>query len=260
MFESPTPSDPPLVWVERQAKLFEAGEYPDKGLTITEAQLAALSRSFSEPVPVLIEHADSPLQLGFLTQVRHRGNELFGTVQLSRQANDLIEHSGARALSLGLTPEMDRIIEVSLVRNPRVPTAQLYSQAPRMEGAIIESDGQHWRKQYEAIQAQCQAEEADRRLQEWVRKGKLTPAQVPFARELLLKSASITFGEAGQAVAALLGSLLDRQPALALFGEVAPELPAEDGSHLMLPEEAAFYQRYFPEISLEAIAQRRPTA
>ena len=57
---------PGADWVRRRAKLFEAGDYPDKGVTVAPETLQALANGFSQPVPVLVEHAESPLQLGFL--------------------------------------------------------------------------------------------------------------------------------------------------------------------------------------------------
>ena len=93
----------PETWIERRAKLFHTGDFPDKGVTITQETLGALVRSFSEPVPVLIEHAESPLELGFLTSVEAIGDELFGTISLTPEANALVERSGARGLSLGLS-------------------------------------------------------------------------------------------------------------------------------------------------------------
>ncbi len=45
-------------------------------------------------MPLLIEHATSPLELGYLTSVEADGGELFGTVALSAEANVLIEKSG----------------------------------------------------------------------------------------------------------------------------------------------------------------------
>lgn len=113
--------------VRREAKLFEAGDYPDKGVTVLPEDLADLAARFQRPVPILIEHTDSPLALGFLESVRADGTELFGTVALSEEANCLIEQSGADSLSLGLSPDLREIQEVSLVRHPRVPSARLFA-------------------------------------------------------------------------------------------------------------------------------------
>ena len=115
-------------WVRRRAKLFEAGDYPDKGISVSDADLAALVEGFSGPVPVLIEHSESPLELGFLTEVSREGRELHGTVSLSTEADALVRRSGARGLSLGLAPDLRSIREVSLVRRPRVSGAGFFSE------------------------------------------------------------------------------------------------------------------------------------
>jgi hypothetical protein len=52
--------------VEREAKLFEAGSYPDKGLDVGEEQLQALVDSFSTPVPLMLEHLPQGWQIGHL--------------------------------------------------------------------------------------------------------------------------------------------------------------------------------------------------
>src|SRR5687767_10849414 len=123
-------------WIERSAKLFEAGEFPEKGVSITPEQLAGLAGAFQDPVPVLIEHSESPLELGYLTSVQVMGDELFGTVSFTPEAHVLVERSGARSLSLGLTPDLTRIREVSLVRNPRIESAQLFSGGPVFWGEL----------------------------------------------------------------------------------------------------------------------------
>ena len=70
------------AWVTREAKLFEAGAYPDKGIEVSEEDLTALVEGFAAPVPLLIEHAESPLQMGFLTSVVRKGRELLGRLSL----------------------------------------------------------------------------------------------------------------------------------------------------------------------------------
>ena len=48
-------------FVERECLLFEAGEYADRGLTITEDDLAEIAANSAGEIPVRIEHlAESP--------------------------------------------------------------------------------------------------------------------------------------------------------------------------------------------------------
>lgn len=226
-----TISPPPITgrWIVRQAKLFEAGDYPDKGIQVTQEQLHALAAAFDRPVPVLIEHADSPLELGYLTAVRAEGDELFGDVSLSPEADALVRSSGADKLSLALSPELDAIREVSLVRHPRVESARLFS------GALLED----WRGKYEALETQAT-------LDSLVREGKLTPAQAPIAGRLL--AASPRFSQ--QAVRGLVLELLELQPDRR-FHELAPAASGEP-NHLE-PEQAEFYRKHFPGLPLDLI-------
>lgn len=241
-------------WVVRRAKLFEAGEYPDKGVSVSADTLAALEHSFADPVPVLIEHAQSPLEIGFLTEVRAVGPELFGTLSLTPEADALLARSGARSLSVGLAADLSRIEEVSLVRQPRVATARLFT------GEVL-NDARAWQERYESLRAAQRTEEAEREAQEWVAKGRLTPSQVPFAKALLMQEESIVFDGTRQPLRSLLIAILERQPPHALFTRTAPVRPAlDEGDHLLLPEEADFYRRHFPDVNLTEIARSRGRA
>ncbi|MCX7800057.1 MAG: hypothetical protein N2109_06895 [Fimbriimonadales bacterium] len=239
--EHPATTPPAAPWVERRAKLFEAGEYPDKGLSVTAQDLASLAERFEGPVPVLIEHAESPLHLGELASVEAVGGELFGTVRLTEEADRLARRSGASSLSVALSPDLSRILEVSLVRHPRVPDARLFGQGPVFHAAW---PGQPLSPESRAL------------LDELQRGGRLAPAQRPFAEALLACSQKVAFDGSAVPVAALVRALLERQPPSALLAEVAPAR-ASDESHLLLPEEEAFYRRYFPDVDLAEIARRR---
>jgi len=275
--------NPGYRWVDRPAKLFEAGEYADKGLTVTQDHLLGLEQNFDLPVPVLIEHSDSPLQLGYLTNVQARGDELFGTVTLTQEANDLIEQSGARALSLGLTPDLSQICEVSLVRSPRVRGAQLFAGSVRMFGALHdapngdapmsgdtdeserEADADEtsafgeamWRERYDALRAEFDQATSEAQVNSYLRSGKLCPAQVPYALALLQSSGVVTFDGESRTVPHLVRALLDRQPQLSLFAQLAPDALETDEPAALLPEEAEFYRKHFPGLSLSEIAERK---
>jgi hypothetical protein len=225
----------PRSWIDREGRLFEAGSYPDKRATLDASDLAALAERFDLPVPVLIEHAASPLEIGYLTAVRADGPGLTGTFALTPEANALIERSGARGLSLGLSPDLKTIREVSLVRHPRVASAALFSEGPVFEGAL---DGA-WRD----------------RIAGWVREGRLSPAQAPIAEALLALPGDVRFGEDGVPVADLVARLIEAGRGHGLFRETAPD-PAKPEAPMDGPE-AAFYARYFPGLDLAEIAKRR---
>lgn len=249
--EPPPFLDPNLRWIDREAKLFQAGDFPDKGVTVGRDMLDSLAGNFVLPVPVLIEHSESPLEIGFLTDVRVEGSELFGTVALTEEANALIEQSDAKALSLGLNKELNAIQEVSLVRNPRIPDAKLYSGAARFSGHLLPPIGvADWRQRYFDA-------EADRRLDCLVQQGRLSPAQVPIAKEILAKNSGQKFHTSDRDLSQMLFALLELQPQKPMFKELAPNPHEVSDRALMLPEEADFYRRHFPDIALEDIAQRR---
>lgn len=250
-----TKTDVAPKWVERRAKLFEAGDYPDKGVSVTPEHLLRIAESFDRPVPLLIEHASSPLQLGYLTQVEANGNELFGTLSLSDEANRLVERSGARALSLGLAPDLSYIREVSLVQNPRVPTAQIFGGGPVFESSLPDLDAAYWRERFEALERNTRESGAEQIVQGFLRQGKLVPAQVPFARAILASDDTLEFDGSRQPLRQLLIAILERQPPHRLFDPPTPSPESE--AALLLPEEASFYRRHFPDLSLKDIAGAR---
>ena len=231
------------------------------------------------------------------------GDELFGTVSLTPEAHGLVERSGARSLSLGLTPDLMGIREVSLVRHPRIESAQLFSAGPvfwgelgetcvlegealaEAAGKVFGTDGpspptpspisrdtsaaapetvpaetgegapETWRRRYDQLLSDPREKEADGRLREFVAQGRLTPAQMPFARALMLASDTVAF--AGTSLPAAKLSRSDREAAAApLFGEQAPDQQPDYSAQLLLPEEAAFYSST-PEVSLDEIARAR---
>lgn len=235
------------TWVDRRAKLFEAGEYPDKGVTVSPSHLVALAENFDLPVPVLIEHAKSPLEIGYLTDLEAQGDELFGTVVLTEQAHALIESSGARSLSLGLDADLSAVREVSLVRSPRIASAQLFASPVEF--------ARPWTTDWQDERAEFRRQKDEEWLQALVAKGCLVPAQLPPARALLACEGTVAFGDGNVPVAQLARSLMEAAPAHAMFGHTVPEkrprLPA------LPPEEAEFYRRHFPGVSLDEIAMRR---
>ena len=247
-------------WIDREAVLFRTGDYPDKGVTVRAEQLAALEAGYNLPVPVLIEHADSPLEIGYLTDVRVDGEELRGTVALTTEAHALIERSGAQALSLGLAPDLGAIREVSLVRHPRVAGARLFHRGQNFEGRLVsppECGATDWQARYEALRAEHRRAEADALVASYVRQGKLSPAQAPMARALLEHQDAIHFDGETAPVAQLVQTLIERAPTHMLLQEQVPDLPIDDAAHLLLPEEADFYRRHFPDIQLDQIARRK---
>lgn len=231
-------------WVEHPAKLFQAGDYPDKGVRVTSGDLEAMVDGFELPVPILIEHAESPLEIGFLTDIERVGEELLGTLAITYEADALVKRSGAKALSLGVTPDLRQIREVSLVRHPRIADAGFLS----FSGDVLESEPATFSRP---------AYDAERQIEDWTRQGRLTPAQAPFVRALLNAGDTVEFDGSKRPLRQLVQALFERQPPHALFSELIPAANAEASEHLLLPEEAAFYRKHFPDVSLSEIVARK---
>lgn len=246
-------------WIDRRAKLFEAGDYPDKGVEVTEQHLADLATTFDLPVPVLIEHGESPLEIGYLIQVEAVGPELFGTLALTNEANALVERSGAQSLSVGLSADLDEIREVSLVRNPRVETARIFGKLVAFESPLQSGDdnGVDWRARYRSLVENQSKQDAARRVAALIGEGKICPAQAPFAEALLCAQGTVNFSGSTRSVASLIEAFISRQPPMALFGERSPSHSPHADHEFLLPEEADFYRRYFPEIGLDEIAAKK---
>ena len=244
--------DPPVfldhdqTWIDRRAKLFETGDYPDKGVTVTVGTLKQLEQSFQLPVPVLIEHAKSPLQLGYLTDVHVEGHELFGVLSLSKEANDLIEASSAHSLSLGLCPELKTIQEVSLVKNPRILTARLFT------GTVFAQEPD-WKHEFAALQARIETQKARDRIDELVQAGKVLPIQAEMATALMGQAGSVVFDGESVPVSKLVVDMLEVGRPHGLFQSHAPVVATPQSP--FGPEQRAFYDRYFAGLDLQDIAK-----
>ena len=112
----------------REAKIFEAGNYPDRGVVVT---LSDLDRLISGTVSasIMIEHSPSAFDgaLGIARDFVRRGKELFCKLAFTVEGWALVQSANARRLSVNIDKAMTRIIEVSIVRDPRVVDAMVYS-------------------------------------------------------------------------------------------------------------------------------------
>lgn len=128
----------PEALIERPAKLFEAGNYEDRKLNVTEADLDKIVGSFSGDVPVKIEHRDSPLDgfLGAVRSVYRQGKDLMGSIGFTREAWALIDKAGARKLSVGIMRDFSGLAEVSLVKKPRVSGAAVFDDRIEFDGVV----------------------------------------------------------------------------------------------------------------------------
>ena len=110
-------------WTIRRGKIFEAGEYPDKKLTVTEQELAEMVANF-KPVPINHEHESSLFDghLGELIAVFHAGPDLVGDVKIPKWLDDLMELDPLR-VSIELSHKPRRIVGLALTISPRVQDA-----------------------------------------------------------------------------------------------------------------------------------------
>jgi len=214
--------------VERDALLMETGEYPDKGVAITEEHLQQMAAT-GTGAPVIVEHRPT-LVLGWIRELYRKGKQLWGRIALKPHANQLIEESAVKGLSVGLrrTPDGGYALhEVSLTTSPRVQNAQLFGLEP--PSLYIACDGNpsqvetamtndRMTTEMEAIRAELEQERArainlEAKLFEFAerlsraqtqlvrnavqgiveryqREGKLTPAAAKHATELLMALAT----------------------------------------------------------------------
>ena len=115
--------------VERECLLFEAGEYPDKGVSVTMEDLVEIARNSSEDIPVRIEHLpETPFDgaLGVVGEVRAEEGRLWGKLKIPAEAWSFVSRAGARALSVALDMAAKRLTEVSFVSHPRVRSAMVF--------------------------------------------------------------------------------------------------------------------------------------
>lgn len=122
-------------WVIRSGKLFEAGDYPDKNFSVSEAELDDIAASFT-PAPNDLEHIktvithdrrgnprkDNPI--GETLNIRKEGTALFGDVKIPKWLDDTV---GKDPLGVSLTfdKQTKRIIRNALTLTPRITDAQV---------------------------------------------------------------------------------------------------------------------------------------
>jgi hypothetical protein len=211
--------------MERDARLLVAGSYPDKNLTVTEADIDALITNFSGPVPVKVEHINSPLDpLGLVIALSKRGSgataELHGRVKFPKEMATFLSERNAHKLSIGLLKEPAwKLLEASLTLTPHVPTATLLSDPL---AAVTLSDPE--RVELAGLRAQVRKQTVDAQIIELKAAGKVLPATEALARVLLSaeESAVVTLSDgASSSVSAAALSLLRALPPLVHLSELA---------------------------------------
>ncbi len=242
--------------IERIAKLFEAGEYPDKGISVTEADLDRLAEGFHE-APVKVEHQDTPFDgaIGVLKRIWRQGKDLMGYIGFSPQAWAFIDRAGARRLSIALAKDISEIREVSLVRSPRVAGAQVFDDRIELDGILSdvpthdESEAAKMAMEVDSLQKEnarlemeLHMKEVDTAIERFKRAGKVIPALEDIARAILIhgQAKTINFGGETLSPAELFSKYLNNMPALISFAEQAE---ARDNAESLSPEQIQLFKK-----------------
>ena len=196
---------------ERDAVLLECCDLPDKGLTLSEGDLDGIVSRFAAPVPLMLEHIETPLgPLGTVQRIWRDGRRLLGRVAFAPDVAGLVRARGCKGLSCGLARAPLALAELSLVLKPRVAAAVLLSDDDQAE--LI-------RLRAEVVQQRVEAQITDLK-----RAGKIVPATEAAARVLLSAgdANTVTLAEGGsQAVSAAFLAYLTAQPAVVTLSEYA---------------------------------------
>jgi len=200
---------------ERPARLLEAGEYPDKALSLTESDLDAIVARFTAGLPVKVEHVDSPLDpLGRVQRVWREGNALLGVLAFPEDLAGFLRRRGAAKLSVGLSRDPLALLEVSLVLKPRVASAAFMGDsfsADALSAEIVR------------LRAALTAREADAQVALFKAQGRIVPASEAAARALLSSGeTSVLMAGGPESVSAVFRRFLAAQPPVVLLGETAP--------------------------------------
>lgn len=113
-------------WVEYEGTVFEAGDYPDKGVSFTPAELTAAASAFA-PVENDLEHKNTIFdgKLGGLSDVRAAdgGARLVGKLRIPKWLHSV---NSGEPLKVSLAWDADkRIVGNALTLNPRIKSAQV---------------------------------------------------------------------------------------------------------------------------------------
>ena len=220
---------------ERDAKLLEVGAYPDKGLTVTEADLDGIVARFSDGgAPIKVEHMDTPLDpLGRVQKVWRDGNALMAKLLFPEDLAGFLRRRGVQKLSVGLSREKVGLglAEVSLVLKPRVAAAAMFGEAPPPFSPLRSCEDQFWGAGEDAkdaeivrLRAELSAREVNAQIGVLKAAGRVVPATETLARALLSVPGEtlITLSEGmNEPVAAVFLKFLEAQPPVVKFGETA---------------------------------------
>ncbi len=211
------------------AKLFEAGEYPDRGISISIKDLDRWAENFRS-CPIKIEHIDSPFDgvLGTVLKIFRKGKELFGKINFIKEAWELIEKAEAKSLSVCIDPKKKTLKEVSIVNKPRVKDAKVFTFSLNfMEDTMV--DYEDLIEENKKLKENLAQIEAEKLADKYFREGKLTPATKDVAIELFKCESEIKFGEDYVPITSVFSAFLEKLPKQFSFSEL--EKPVKQKSN-----------------------------
>lgn len=227
---------------ERDARLLEAGSYPDKGLTVTEADLDGIVARFGAmpagAVPVKVEHRDTPLDpLGQVRRIWREGAMLRARLAFPPDLAAFLRRRGAAKLSVGLRREPDgpgalSLAEVSLVLRPRVASAAVTMGEREVAMAEGVTMGDAREAEIGRLRAELTARDVAAQVASLKAAGRIVPATEGLARALLATPAesriTLSEGAVPEPVAGVFRRFLEAMPPAVRFGETAPGASASD--------------------------------
>ncbi len=178
-----------------------------------------------------------------LTSVYRKGKELFGRLSFTKAAWELVKAANARRLSVAIKKDLSGIAEVSLVREPRVADAAVFSEhdlvipsgaeivfdadlepeATDLETSSYAAGTSEADAEIERLRREIVERDAQSRIDDLKRAGKLVPAAEVFARAILTSgdASVITFGGSRTPVSEVFLWFLQSQPKVIEFTELA---------------------------------------
>ena len=209
----------------KEAKIFEAGEFPDKNLSVTEKDLDQYINNFI-PCPLKIEHTETPFDgiLGTLESVYKKGKELFGKINFLEEAWSLIEKTGAKSLSVCLNPNLFKIEEVSLVKHPRIKDARIFCFNTNILKEPTMEEIEKLKSENQQLKSQIAENEAEKIAEKYLDKGILTPANFSFAKEILKCDFTVKFNDDEKSLKTIFIDFLENSPVQVDFSQTKREI------------------------------------
>jgi DNA topoisomerase IB len=228
-------------FITRDVQMFQAGNYPDKGVSVTVADLHNMAKN-SGRVPIQVGHVEPEFRLGEAHSYHVIDDWLYGKFDLHPAADTLLTINGMKNVSVGMNPSKTHLLEVSATGSPRVQGARMFSNeacivfslgepapalSPERKTMPEETKESITAVQFSALEARMNEERTarlavERKLRETEAKqkvkelGQIPPAAAIFAIALLSCETPLTFSDKGtdteKPVAVLFSSFLDNLP------------------------------------------------